>query len=59
MLDLVEELRMDALNAITDSHVAFPIKELFEQYGFTYVFHYRFYARIAIHESNTPDSQFV
>ncbi len=67
MFDLVEEPRMDALYAITYSNDAFPTKELFEQYYtdslagdllVTY-FMYRFYDRIVINESSTPDLQVV
>lgn len=67
MFDLVEEPRMDALYAITYSNDAFPTKELFKQYYtdslagdllVTY-FMYRFYDRIAINESSTPDLQVV
>ncbi len=67
MFDLVEEPRMDALYAITYSNDAFPTKELFKQYYtdslagdllVTY-FMYRFYDRIAVNESSTPDLQVV
>lgn len=67
MFDLVEEPRMDALYAITYSNDAFPTKELFEQYYtdslagdllVTY-FMYRFFDRIVINESSTPDLQVV
>lgn len=67
MFDLVEEPRMDALYAITYSNDAFPTKELFDQYYtdslagdllVTY-FMYRFYDRIVINESSTPDLQVV
>ncbi len=67
MFDLVEEPRMDALYAITYSNDAFPTKELFEQYYtdslagdllVTY-FMYRFYDRIVINESSSPDLQVV